>query len=103
MIFDDFSPLSALVALVSGFGLGALYFGGLWWTSQRVGSVRAPGLFFLGSFMVRIVILIGGIYVVTRGQLLDTAICLIGVLVVRRLAVTRARGEEGGGAGWKSS
>lgn len=102
MIIDDFSLASAIVALISGFVLGAFYFGGLWWTSQRIGVVRAPGLFFMVSFIVRMAVLLSGMYLVTKGRLLDTAICLISVLIVRRLAVTRVRGAEGGETNWKS-
>lgn len=102
MIFNDFSLVSAIVALMSGLLLGVIYFGGLWWTSMRVGTVRSPGPFFMVSFVVRMAILLSGMYWATRGRLLETTVCLAGVLVVRQLMVRRVRGSEGGEASWKS-
>ena len=41
--------LSLAVALAAGLLLGALFFGGLWWTVIRGSSSAHPALWFFGS------------------------------------------------------
>lgn len=80
-----------VVALVAGVGLGLAYFAGLWWTSQRVARVAWPQGFFFASFALRIALLLGGIWLVTGGRAATTGLCLVGVLVGRRLMVEYVR------------
>lgn len=82
--------------------MGGFYFLGLWWTSQRIGKTRAPSLLFMTSFVVRMAVLLAGLWLVTRGRLLDTAVAVICLLVARRLVVNYVRrglpdAEEGAG------
>ena len=45
----------AIIALIltTGFLLGALFFGGLWWTTKRGMLSKSPALWFLGSLFIR--------------------------------------------------
>ena len=48
---SDFLPLA--LALVTGFVLGAFFFGGLWWTVHKGVTSETPALWFLGSLLLR--------------------------------------------------
>lgn len=76
-----------LVAFGAGLGLGLVYFGGLWWTSRRIARAAWPQAFYFVSFALRMALLLGGIWLVTGGRAATTALCLVGVLVGRRLTV----------------
>lgn len=83
----------SLLPLAAGTGLGLAYFGGLWWTTRQVGRVAWPGAFFFASFVLRLSLLLAGIWLVTGGRLPATAFCVGGVLIGRRIMVERVRGE----------
>ena len=77
-----------MVALVTGLLLGAVFFGGLWWTVQKGVSSKRPALWFVGSLLVRTSIAVAGFYFIARGHWQSLIVCLIG-FVVARLIVTR--------------
>lgn len=80
--------LGLALALVTGFLLGAIFFGGLWWTVRKGFSSRHPALWFFGSVMLRTSIALAGFYFVARGHWERLLVSLLG-FVVARLFVTR--------------
>ncbi len=80
--------LSLMLALVTGISLGAMFFGGLWWTIRRVFSSNQPALWFLGSLVARTWLVMAGFYFVGRGNWLRLPVCLVG-FIAARLMVTR--------------
>ena len=56
--------LSPLLALAMGTGIlmGAFFFGGLWWTVRRGMASRRPGIWFMGSMLLRTGIVTTGFY-----------------------------------------
>jgi F1F0 ATPase subunit 2 len=76
------------LALLAGGGLGAIFFGGLWWTVRRGILSPRPQLWFLGSLVLRTSIVLAGFYFVGRGQWQRLMLCLIG-FVMGRLIVMR--------------
>jgi len=75
--------LPAMLALVAGAGLGAIYFGGLWWTVCRAGSFRRPALSLLVSALVRMSVALGGFYLVAGDSWQRLLLCLLGFIVGR--------------------
>ena len=75
-------------ALVMGVLLGAMFFGGLWWTVRRGVSSQRPALWFFGSLLLRMTIALAGFYVVSGGHWERLLVCLLG-FVTARLIVTR--------------
>ena len=57
-------PLGLVLALVTGISLGAMFFGGLWWTVQKGVSSKQPALWFLGSLLLRTWLTLDGFYFV---------------------------------------
>lgn len=79
-------PLQFLAALLVGFALGVLFFGGLWFTVQRSVTSRKPALWFLASFVFRTSLLLTGFYYVAKESWQSLLICVAG-FVIARLAV----------------
>ena len=80
--------VTLVLALVTGVLLGAIFFGGLWWTVRKSISSKQPALLFLGSLLLRASIVLVGFYFVTRGHWERLLVCLLG-FVMARLVVTR--------------
>ena len=80
--------LSLAPALAAGLLLGALFFGGLWWTVIRGVSSPLPALWFLGSMLLRMSITLAGFYFVGRGDWQRWLLCFLG-FVLARLVVKR--------------
>ncbi len=83
--------LMSALTLVAGLLLGAIFFGGLWWTVRKGVSSKRPALLFLGSLLVRTAIVITGFYVVSDGHWQRLLTCLLG-FVIARFIVTRLVG-----------
>jgi F1F0 ATPase subunit 2 len=76
------------VALLAGILLGAIFYGGLWWTVRRGVVSKTLGAWLIGSFVLRAVMAVGGFYVVSRGDWRSLLACLLG-FIVARIGATR--------------
>ena len=81
---------TVILVLAGGAGvlLGAIFFGGLWWTVQRGLSSKRPASWFLVSLLLRTSIILAGFYVVSGGHWDRLLACLLGFIMARFL-VTR--------------
>lgn len=75
------------LAGVAGLIMGAIFFGGLWWTVRKGVSSKRPALWFLGSLLLRTGVVVAGFYVVSDGHWQRLLACLFG-FAVARLIVT---------------
>jgi F1F0 ATPase subunit 2 len=74
------------LALMAGLLLGAIFFGGLWFTVQRLTTSAHPALWFMGSLLLRMGIVLPGFYFVSGGDWRRMVAALVG-FVIARLAV----------------
>ncbi len=82
------------LALVAGLLLGAMFFGGLWWTVRKAVSSRNPALWFSGSLLVRLALAMAGFYGVGSHHWERLLMCLFG-FIAARLVVTWLAGPAG--------
>lgn len=75
--------LILILAWLAGGGLGAIFFGGLWWTVRKGVSSPNPALWFLVSMWLRMGIVFAGFYFVSGGQWKRLVACLLGFLIAR--------------------
>ena len=89
-----------MLAMGAGLALGAFYFGGLWLTLQRLPESPRPALLMGGSYLLRLAVTLGGLYLVMGNSWERAAACLVGFTVVRIIMARRWRptedGDEGG-------
>ena len=83
--------LILVLAWVAGGALGAMFFGGLWWTMQKALASIRPAFWFFGSLLLRMTLALAGFYVVAGGHWQRLLACLLG-FVIARLIVTRLIG-----------
>jgi F1F0 ATPase subunit 2 len=81
-------PGVLVLALVAGGGLGAMFYGGLWWTVLRGVSSATPARWFLASALLRTGLTLAGFYVVAGAQADRLVACLLG-FGVAHIAITR--------------
>ena len=79
--------VTLVLAWAAGVLLGAIFFGGLWWTVRKGVSSKQPALWFLGSLLLRTSIALAGFYFVAGGHWERLLLCLLG-FVMARLIVT---------------
>lgn len=76
------------LAILAGLVLGALFFGGLWWTVQKGVASPRPALWFITSMMLRTGITLTGFYLVSGVDWKRLLACLLG-FIVARIIITR--------------
>ena len=70
-------------SLLAGLLLGAIFFGGLWWTVRGGLTAARPALWFLGSLLMRTGIALGGFFLVAGTEWDRWLTCLLGFIVAR--------------------
>ena len=86
--------LNLVLASVAGVLLGALFFGGLWWTVQKGVSSKRSALWFFGSLLLRMSIALAGFYFVSGGHWKRLLACLFGFIMARLIIMRITRATE---------
>jgi F1F0 ATPase subunit 2 len=79
------------LSLVAGLLLGTIFFGGLWWTVRKGVFSKSPALWFLGSMLLRMGIVLAGFYFVGRGDWQRLVTCLLGFIIARFIVMRLTR------------
>lgn len=85
-----------ILAVLAGLLIGAIFFGGLWWTIQKGFSSPHPAIWFTGSLLLRTAITVTGFYFISRGDWRRLVASLLGFILARMIVMrlTRALGEK---------
>ena len=78
--------LLLFVGLTGGV-LGAVFFGGLWWTVRKGVASRQPALLFFASLLLRTIIVLTGFYFVAGDQLGRLLVCVLGFIIARFIVI----------------
>ena len=79
--------LLMILAFVAGIALGIIFFGGLWFTVKKIVTAKIPALWVLGSFIVRVGIVLLGFYFIGAGNWQRLLICLLGFIAARFIVI----------------
>lgn len=97
-------PLTLSLVFLAGVALGAVFFGGLWWTVRRGVVSRRPAVWFLSSLLLRSLVAVGGLYTLARNDWRKMAACTAGfflarvlVMLLTRSPIVPGKGLRGGG------
>jgi F1F0 ATPase subunit 2 len=80
-------PLMLVLSGSAGLVLGAIFFGGLWWTLQKSLASPRPALWILGSLLARMSLLLVGLYLVADGHWQRLLAGVVGVICARFIVV----------------
>lgn len=86
--------LSMAFALIAGIMLGAIFFGGLWWTVRQGVSSKRMALWFLGSMLLRTCIVVLGFYFILGDDWKRLLAGLLGFIVARLIVMRLTREAE---------
>ena len=86
--------LSLVPALLAGMLLGAMFFGGLWWTVRKGLSSARPAPWFVGSLLLRTCLTLAGFYMVSGGHWEKLLVCLLGFTIARPIVTRLTRLAE---------
>jgi F1F0 ATPase subunit 2 len=86
--------LLPILVLLAGMLLGAIFFGGLWWTVRKGVTAKQPALWFGASLLLRTGIVLAGFYLVSDADWKRLLLCLLG-FIIARFAVIRLTGTTG--------
>ena len=76
-----------ILVFIAGIALGVIFFGGLWLTVKKMVTAKIPALWVLGSFIVRLGIVLPGFYFISSGNWQRLVICLIGFVAARFIII----------------
>jgi F1F0 ATPase subunit 2 len=83
-----------MLSLFAGVCLGGLFFEGLWRTVSRAAQTARPEHLFVLSFAIRTAILLSLLWLVSRGNAMRLAACMIGFLCGRAVILKIHRGGK---------
>jgi F1F0 ATPase subunit 2 len=81
------SVIDIVAPLLTGLAAGLVFFEGLWWTTRRLLTARAPWRLLMLSFVLRSTIVVGGVILVSAGQWQRLAVAVGGVLLARTVVL----------------
>jgi F1F0 ATPase subunit 2 len=86
-------PLSTIMVLtgafIAGLALGIFYFTALWRTVRKLPDTLSPLKLVLGSFVLRLLVVLPGFYFIMDGHWERLAAALAGFVLVRAILVRR--------------
>lgn len=89
--------IDLLLMMTFGALLGALYFGGLWWTVKKAVSSMTPANWFIVSLLLRLGIVLSGFYLVAGDDWKRLLVCLLGFITARTIVIRLTRLPEESG------
>jgi F1F0 ATPase subunit 2 len=75
------------LVFIAGFGLGTFFFGVLWFTVKKAVTAKVPAIWFFGSFILRVSIVMLGFYGISPGGWQPLSISVVGFIVARFVVV----------------
>ncbi|MEO6229857.1 MAG: ATP synthase subunit I [Ferruginibacter sp.] len=75
------------LSLTGGILLGALFFGGLWYTVKKAVASKIPALWFFSSFLIRVGVTLAGFYFIGAGNWKNLLACMVGFIVARFVVI----------------
>lgn len=72
-----------ILALIAGMALGIFFFGGLWFTVKKAVAAKIPAIWFFGSFILRVSIVMLGFYYISPGGWQPLFVSVLGFILAR--------------------
>lgn len=82
------SPIAVISSIAAGIILGLFFYGGLWFTVRRLPTTGHPVLLTLGSFWIRLVVVLAAFVFLTRAGVSYVTLAMAS-FILGRLAVSR--------------
>ncbi|ADV50244.1 ATP synthase subunit I [Cellulophaga sp. E16_2] len=83
-----------LLSFFGGTAIGALFFGGLWFTTKKVLTSKWPVSLYLGSLFIRIGFTLLGFYYIGQNDWKYMLFCLLGFISARFIVIRMTKTKE---------
>jgi F1F0 ATPase subunit 2 len=80
-----------VVGFFGGVVLGLVFFGGLYWSVQQLPTVKHPGLLMMASLLMRMAVLLTGLYFLMAGEIKNLLAAVVGVMLMKFVMIARVR------------
>ncbi|OPL09561.1 MAG: hypothetical protein AVO33_00255 [delta proteobacterium ML8_F1] len=80
-----------ILGFFGGIVLGIIFFGGLYWSVNKLPTMKHPGLLMVVSMLLRMAILLGGLYFVMAGELKNLLAAVVGVILVKFVMIAKVK------------
>ncbi len=80
-----------MIAFITGLLVGIIFFGGLYWTVQKINEVSNPSILIALSFVLRMAVLLFGLYYVSKSGYKDVLFALAGIMLMRYILIFTIR------------
>lgn len=80
-----------VVGFFGGVVLGLVFFGGLYWSVQKLSTVKHPGLLMMASLLLRMGVLLTGLYFLMAGEIKNLLAAVAGVMLMKFVMIARVR------------
>lgn len=84
------------MAVLAGFLLGGVFFGGLWWTVNKLDANTSPAPLLIVSFLVRTAVLLAGLYFLLDAGWQYLLAAMFGFLTARTVLTFKYKPEKKG-------
>ncbi len=78
-------------SFLGGVLLGVFFFGGLWWTVQKVARSDSPYLFTVISFIIRAAVVLAGFYLLLAAGWPNLLAAMAGFIIARTVLAYRLK------------
>lgn len=82
------------MAIIAGIVLGVFFFGGLYLSVQYLGKVKYPSVLMMASLIIRMAVLVGGLYLIRGDSYLNIPLALMGILLVRIIMTRQVKRKQ---------
>ena len=83
-----------ILSFLAGGLLGAFFFGGLWWTVQKITGSGRPYMISVISFIVRTAIVLAGFYFLIKAGWQFMLAALFGFIIARTILAYKLKPKE---------
>jgi len=84
-----------VLPFIVGLLLGITFYGGLWYTVNKLTASKMPALLIMSSFVFRIGIVLVGFYSIGIGDWKKLVVCLVGFIVARFTVIHYTKSMDG--------
>lgn len=78
-------------SFLMGIGIGLIYFGGLYWSTGKIDSVKSPAFLMIASMLLRMIILLLGLYYLAQSGYQSVLAGFVGIMIVRFIMVYQVK------------
>jgi F1F0 ATPase subunit 2 len=80
-----------VVGFIGGILLGIIFFGGLYWSVNQLSKVRYPAVLMIVSILVRMGILLLGVYLLADNSIKNVLAVVVGIILVKVIMIFKVQ------------